>query len=99
MKFYVFCLFLNCFRYLYHEGIILHWTKSTSSSYHKGLFIFSFWISRARAVLCYVWTYYLEKAAVLAREHDVPLQVVCAPSSRVERNGGLDAEALERWCW
>ena len=89
----------NRLRYLHHEGegITLHRAKPTSSSHHKGLFIFSFWISRASAVLCYVWTYYLGKRAVLAREHDVTPKVVYAAYSRVERNGGLDAEGRERW--
>ena len=56
-------------------------------------------VSRARAALCYVWTYYLGKSGrVLARELGVSPQAVYAASSRVERDGGLDAEALERWC-
>ncbi|RLC75756.1 MAG: hypothetical protein DRI61_14385 [Chloroflexi bacterium] len=42
MEFYMFCLFLNCLRYLYHEGIILNRAKPASRSYYKGFFIFSF---------------------------------------------------------
>ena len=56
-------------------------------------------VSLARAVLCYVWTYYLgQSGRVLARELGVSPQAVYAASSRMERDGGLDAEALERWC-
>ncbi|MDL1958600.1 MAG: hypothetical protein LWW99_04380, partial [Deltaproteobacteria bacterium] len=56
-------------------------------------------VSRARAALCYVWTYYLGKSGrVLAEELGVSSQAVYAASSRVERDGGLDAKALERWC-
>ena len=56
-------------------------------------------VSRARAVLCYVWMHYLGKSGrVLAEELGVSPQAVYAASSRVERDGGLDAEALERWC-
>jgi len=39
------------------------------------------------------------KMALLAREHDVTPKVVYAAYSQVEWNRGLDAEALERWCW
>jgi hypothetical protein len=38
------------------------------------------------------------KDKVLAEELGVSPQAVYAASSRVERDGGLDAEALERWC-
>jgi REP element-mobilizing transposase RayT len=56
-------------------------------------------VSCARAALCYVWTYYLGKSGrVLAEELGVSPQAVYAASSRVERNGGLDVEAMERWC-
>lgn len=56
-------------------------------------------VSRARAALCYVWTYYLGKSGrLLVEELGVSSQAVYAASSRVERDGGLDAEALERWC-
>jgi chromosomal replication initiation ATPase DnaA len=56
-------------------------------------------VSRARATLCYVWTYYLGKSGrELARELGVSPQAVYAASSRVERDGGLNAESLERWC-
>ena len=56
-------------------------------------------VSRARAVLCYVWMHYLgQSGRVLAEELGVSPQAVYAASSRVERDGGLDAEALERWC-
>ena len=56
-------------------------------------------VSRARAALCYVWTYYLgQSGRVLAEELGVSPQAVYAASSRVERDGGLGAEALERWC-
>jgi chromosomal replication initiation ATPase DnaA len=56
-------------------------------------------VSRARAVLCYVWMHYLgQSGRELARELGVSPQAVYAASSRVERDGGLDAEVLERWC-
>jgi hypothetical protein len=56
-------------------------------------------VSRARAVLCYVWMHYLgQSGRVLAEKLGVSSQAVYAASSRVERNGGLDAEVLERWC-
>jgi len=56
-------------------------------------------VSRARAVLCYVWTNYLRQSGrELARELGVSPQAVYAASSRVERDGGLDAKTLERWC-
>jgi biotin operon repressor len=52
-------------------------------------------VSRARAALCYVWTYYLgQSGRVLARELGVSPQAVYAASSRMEQDGGLDAEAL-----
>ena len=55
-------------------------------------------VSRARAVLCYVWMHYLgQSGRVLAEELGVSPQAVYAASSRVERNGGLDADALEIW--
>ncbi len=56
-------------------------------------------VSRARAILCYVWTNYLRQSGrELARELGVSPQAVYAASSRTERDGGFDAEALERWC-
>ena len=56
-------------------------------------------VSRARAVLCYVWMHYLgQSGRVLAEELGVSPQAVYAASFRMERDGGLDAEALERWC-
>ena len=56
-------------------------------------------VSRARAALCYVWTYYLgQSGRVLAEELGVSPQAVYAASSRIERDGGLDSEAMERWC-
>ena len=56
-------------------------------------------LSRARAVFCYVWMHYLRQSGrVLAKELGVSPQAVYAASSRVERDGGLDAEVLERWC-
>ena len=56
-------------------------------------------VSCARAVLCYVWMHYLgQSGRVLAEELGVSPQAVYAASSRMERDGGLDAEALERWC-
>ena len=43
--------------------------------------------------------YYLgQSGKVLAEELGVSSQAVYAASSRVERDGGLDAEVLERWC-
>jgi chromosomal replication initiation ATPase DnaA len=55
-------------------------------------------VSRARAVLCYVWMHYLgQSGRELAEELGVSPQAVYAASSRVERDGGLDVEALERW--
>jgi transposase len=56
-------------------------------------------VSHARAVLCYVWMHYLgQSGRVLAEELGVSPQAVYAASYRVERDGGLDAEVLERWC-
>ena len=50
-------------------------------------------------MLCYVWIHYLgQSGRVLAEELGVSPQAVYAAFSRVERDGGLDAEALERWC-
>ncbi|MBW1965198.1 MAG: transposase [Deltaproteobacteria bacterium] len=56
-------------------------------------------VSRARAALCYVWMHYLgQSGRVLAEELGVSPQAVYAASSRVERDGGLNAKVLERWC-
>jgi len=56
-------------------------------------------MSLARATLCYVWTYYLgQSGRVLAEELGVSPQAVYAASSRVERDGGLNAKVMERWC-
>ena len=44
---------------------------------------------------CIIWD---RVGRVLAEELGVSPQAVYAASSRVERDGGLDAEALERWC-
>ncbi len=56
-------------------------------------------VSRTRVALCYVWTYCLgQSGRVLAEELGVSPQAVYAASSRVERDGGLDSKALERWC-
>jgi hypothetical protein len=47
-------------------------------------------VSRASAILCYVWTNYLRQSGrKLARELGVSPQAVYAASSRVEWDGGL----------
>ena len=56
-------------------------------------------VSRARATICYVWTYYLgQSGRVLAKELGVSPQAVYAASSRMERDGGLNEKVMERWC-
>ena len=56
-------------------------------------------LSRARAVLSYVWVLYLGRSGrVLARELGVSPQSVYAASSRVRRQMKIKPVDLERWC-
>jgi len=56
-------------------------------------------LSRARAVLSYVWVLYLGRSGrVLARELGVSPQAVYAASSRVRRKMEIRPVDLERWC-
>ena len=56
-------------------------------------------LSRARAVLSYVWVLYLGRSGrVLARELGVSPQAVYAASSRVRREMEIKPVDLERWC-
>jgi REP element-mobilizing transposase RayT len=56
-------------------------------------------VSRARAVLCYVWTQHLGRSGrALAQELGVSPQAVYAASKRIGEDIHLDQDDLQRWC-
>ncbi len=56
-------------------------------------------VSRARAVVSYVWTRYLGRSGrALAKELGVSPQAVYAAAGRVGRDIKIEAGDLERWC-
>jgi hypothetical protein len=56
-------------------------------------------VSRARALICYVWTRYLGRSGrELARELAVSPQAVYSASARIEKEGGVEMDLLRKWC-
>ena len=56
-------------------------------------------VTRARAVLAYIWMRYLGRNGYeLAKDLGVTPQALYASSSRVEADNTIRQEDLERWC-